>query len=172
MKILIVRHGNAEERENWNAIGKSDFLRPLTKKGLYRFAETVKGLSHFVDHIDYIYSSQLTRAVQTMDILQGYYHQATHEIIKELNPGEGYKKMEKLLSIHKNSDVIALVGHQPELSLMCSHFISSDESTGIRFKKGGIALINYENGHGELQWLLTQKQLSYLSEFEEKEELK
>ena len=36
MMLLLIRHGPAGDREAWRALGKDDFLRPLTADGRAR----------------------------------------------------------------------------------------------------------------------------------------
>jgi phosphohistidine phosphatase len=170
MDILLIRHAHAEEREDWNDLGKSDLLRPLTKKGIIRFAKTVKGLENFIPKIDHVYTSQYTRAVQTMEIIHGHYTKSNYSIVKELNPIEKLANLHAIIKRHADDDVIAFVGHQPDLGQLCGNLLSNSQDARIRFKKGGVALISYEEGNGQLQWLLTQRQLSYLSRYEMKEE--
>ncbi len=159
MEVLLIRHAHAEEREDWKEKGISDDLRPLTKKGIHRFVESLVGLSKYVLKIDHIYTSQLTRAVQTADILHGFYNDTEYEIIEELNPDASIEDIRAIIFDHKDTDVIAFVGHQPELGYICSDLISEVPDANIRFKKGGMALLHFENGEAYLEWLLTQRQL-------------
>jgi len=56
------------------------------------------------------------------------------------------------------------VGHYPGVGQLCSSLVSKSSNMRIRFKKGSIASIQYENGTGELQWLMNQKQLTALAQ--------
>ncbi len=163
MDILIFRHALAEDRVAWNKEGKSDALRPLCKKGIVRFAQAVQGLDKIIKSISTIYSSQYTRAVQTGEILHGHFKNSNLEIIEGLNPGYSVDSLLDILKSHKTKDVVAFVGHHPDLSRICSHLVCGHDKGKIKFGKGGVACIRYENGIGELEFLLTQKQLQGLS---------
>jgi phosphohistidine phosphatase SixA len=165
MDILLIRHSHAEERHLWNGEGKSDLLRPLSKKGIGRFAQSLKAFDRFIPELHHIYTSQLTRSVQTAEILHGYYKKSELHIIPELNPGVRSQK-EDLIGIiksHHEDSVLAFVGHQPELSEFCGKLLSCAPETRFRFKKGGVALISYMGDVGQLQWLLSQRQLTYMT---------
>jgi phosphohistidine phosphatase len=164
MALLLIRHAHAEEREVWNKNGKSDVLRPLTQKGIVRFATTVEGLSSFVKKIDFIYSSQYTRAVQTMEILHGFYNEANFEITEDLNPDGNISKLIKSLSKHTESQVVALISHEPIIGQIASELISENTRARIRLKKGGVGFISMNNQTRVLQWLMSQRQLAFFSE--------
>lgn len=163
MQLLIIRHAQAEKREDWNDLGNSDNLRPLTKKGLSRFAEAISGLNRFIPTIDHIYSSQYTRAIQTGEMLHGHYSGSNFSTLSELNPEGEYNKVFKLLGDYSDEQTVAIVGHQPDLSALTSALLGSHKDLLIRYKKGGAALISYIDGSAQLQWIMTQRQLSYLS---------
>ena len=48
MKILVVRHGPAGDREEWERTGKDDSLRPLTAKGKKEVRKAAAGLVRLV----------------------------------------------------------------------------------------------------------------------------
>ena len=163
MQLLIVRHSQAEKREDWNDIGNPDNLRPLTKRGLSRFAEATSGLDRFVEKIDHIYTSQYTRSIQTGEILHGHFTGSILTPIEELNPLADFRKIITRLKDSSPESTIALVGHQPELSSLISFLLGSEKDLLIRFKKGGASLVSLLEGSAQLQWVLTQRQLCYLS---------
>ncbi len=163
MQLLIIRHAQAEKREDWSDLGSPDSLRPLTKKGLSRFADAISGLNRFIPKIDHIYSSQFTRAMQTGEMLHGHYKGSDFSTIRELNPEGEYNKIAKMLSQYSEEQTVAIVGHQPDLSALTSSLLGSHKDLLIRYKKGGASLISYIDGSAQLQWIMTQRQLSYLS---------
>jgi phosphohistidine phosphatase len=160
MRLLLVRHGHAEERENWNDLGKSDILRPLTKKGIARFAESLEGLKLFVPVIDHIFSSQLTRAVQTAEIMANFYESGKVETIEQLNPGKSqFLVQEKFFNQFKSDDVIVIVGHQPDLSILTAQLLFQKYDHQIELKKGGVIALEKIGQKFFLNWVLTQKHL-------------
>jgi len=44
VRILVVRHGPAGDREEWERTGKDDSLRPLTPKGRKEVRKAAAGL--------------------------------------------------------------------------------------------------------------------------------
>jgi phosphohistidine phosphatase len=162
MKILIIRHAIAEKREDWNDIGRPDELRPLTKKGIIRFTQACEGLRKLIPQIDTIYSSELTRAIETTQILEKYYPTANIEITQGLNPDSPPNLAAALLSHHGPVETIAFVGHQPDLGFLLGQILNESPVPYYRFKKGGVACIETYQGMAQLQWLLTQKHLELI----------
>ena len=75
-----------KKREEWNERHRSDFFRPITKRGITRFTDVALGLSLFVPKIDLILTSHFIRAVQTAEILHAQYKDAQLRYTQELNP--------------------------------------------------------------------------------------
>lgn len=163
MLLLLVRHSQAQFKEDWNDQGYPDMLRPLTKTGISRWAEAVSGLDSFISDIDHIYSSQYTRAIQTAEILHGHYKDSKLREISALNPRSDFKGLKEYLSEHPDDSTIAVVGHGSELSGLISYLLGSNQELKIRHKKGGVALLSIQGDSVQLQWLLNQKQLCYFS---------
>ena len=69
MKLLLIRHAIAEEREDFEKTGKDDRLRPLTDEGRKKMKQAARGLKEVVPHVDLLATSPLTRAAQTGAIL-------------------------------------------------------------------------------------------------------
>ena len=67
MHCVLVRHGIAVEREEWDG---HDEERPLTERGAKRVSQVAAGLLWLDVKPTYIFSSQLVRAIETADILQ------------------------------------------------------------------------------------------------------
>ena len=68
MKLLLVRHAIAEERDDkrW----PSDADRPLTQRGMRRFRSAAAGLGTLVPEVDRLLTSPFVRAHQTATILE------------------------------------------------------------------------------------------------------
>src|SRR5687768_1700684 len=73
MRLLLVRHAIAEEREDFARTGKDDHLRPLTDEGRKKMKQAARGLRSLVPEIDLLATSPLTRAAQTGAILDSVY---------------------------------------------------------------------------------------------------
>ena len=86
MKLLVIRHGPAGDREAWATEGRDDRLRPLTPDGKKEMRQVAKGLRTLIPGIDLIATSPLVRAAQTAEIVAKQY--ATESVALEaLAPG-------------------------------------------------------------------------------------
>src|SRR3954452_17953551 len=73
MKLLLIRHAIAEEREDFGKTGKDDRLRPLTDEGRKKMKQAARGLQEIGPEIDLLATSPLTRAAQTGAIVDTVY---------------------------------------------------------------------------------------------------
>ena len=69
MKLLLVRHGIAEEAETFIAGGGSDAQRPLTEIGRKKMRKGANRLRSQIKQIDLLASSPLLRARETAEII-------------------------------------------------------------------------------------------------------
>ncbi len=165
MNLLIVRHGEAGNQEQFSRTGEDDALRPLTPRGRKRMAKAAAGLKTFVPSIDMLASSPLIRAAQTADILCHEYEIKCVEIT-ELIPTRRPQAVLKWLSHQKPRQTIVLVGHEPQLSALATWLITGLEESVLDLKKGGACWLEFEDrpspGAGRLRWLMTCAQLRSL----------
>jgi phosphohistidine phosphatase len=84
MKVLIIRHAIAEERDDFARTGKDDRLRPLTDEGRKKMKQAARGLKALVPEIDLLATSPLTRAAQTAAVLDSVYGGLSEVEIEEL----------------------------------------------------------------------------------------
>ncbi|RYZ89329.1 MAG: hypothetical protein EOP06_09490 [Proteobacteria bacterium] len=68
MELIIMRHGIAEEREEFAKKNLEDHLRPLTLKGKKRIQVISMQLREWVSEVDVIVSSPFVRARQTAEL--------------------------------------------------------------------------------------------------------
>jgi phosphohistidine phosphatase len=166
MLVYLVRHAIAVEREQFQ--GSDDSMRELTDKGMARMRQNLRGLARLKLHWDEIWSSPFLRAKQTADILAEYPgFEGRFRLIEPLRSGGDLVQVVSELQSHANLDAVALVGHEPDLGELATRLISGQTFSGVAFKKGGIACIAIETAatplRGELQWLLTPKQMRALA---------
>lgn len=166
MKIILIRHAIAEDRLVFGGQNSNDELRPLTEKGKKRMLQGSIGLSRLEPQVDYLFSSPLTRAVETAEIIAQAYPKATTSITSTLSPGGNRDQLvEQLQAIPRDANV-ALVGHEPDLSELIAWFCTGSDFSFLRLKKGAACLLECIGQPGaasaEMQWALTPKQLRSL----------
>lgn len=163
MKLLMIRHAIAEEREDFARTGKDDRLRPLTDEGRKKMTKAAKGLRKLVPEIDLLATSPLTRAAQTGAILDSVYDDLPEVEIEELGPETTPAAFLAWLRQQKDAETIAVVGHEPSISLFLSWLLTGTERHLFQFRKGGVCLLEFEGevgaGTATLLWALTPSQL-------------
>ena len=167
MKLLLIRHAIAEEPEDFARTGKDDRQRPLTDEGRKKMKQNAKGLRELVPEIDLLATSPLTRAAQTAAILDSVYGGLSEVEIEELAPEATPTELLRWLRKQK-AGTIALVGHEPSLSLILSWLLTGTERRLFSFRKGGACLLEFADepaaGTATLLWALTPGQLRDLGE--------
>jgi phosphohistidine phosphatase len=168
MKLLLIRHAIAEDRDDFARTGKDDRLRPLTDEGRKRMKQGARGLRTLVPEIDLLATSPLTRAAQTAAILDSVYGGIDEVEIEQLSPETTPDEFSRWLRRQK-SDVVAAVGHEPSLSYILGWLLTGTERKLFAFRKGGACLLELQNGEpaagsATLLWALTPAQLRTLSD--------
>jgi len=163
MRLLVVRHAIAEDREAFAQTGQPDSERPLTERGIRRMRLGAKGLRRIIDSIDLLATSPYTRAVQTAGAIEEYYTDLPVVVIEELVPDRPFSELIEWLQNQADADTIALVGHEPHLSTFVSFLLSNATESFIELKKGGVCLLEFDAqvapGAGRLRWLLPPRLL-------------
>lgn len=143
IKVLIVRHAIAEDRDDFKGLGLPDSKRPLTEDGKTEFKKVARDIRKLWPNIDLIAYSPLTRAVQTAKLLKKRFPDARELQINELKPGQSSEKLLEWLRRVGRVSTVAIVGHEPELSEHFAYFINGKTPTVYEFKKGGFALLEF-----------------------------
>jgi phosphohistidine phosphatase len=161
-ELLVVRHAIALDRLLSAEQGVDDADRPLTDEGREKMEQAVLGLVRQQKELDAIYASPLLRAQQTGDLLAKCYPDMRVKTLDTLSPEYGTREL--IRSLQKtDGNRIAVVGHEPQLSMLIASLLCEDEYAGIVLKKGGMAQLRFDDnvakGEGVLQWLMTPKQL-------------
>ena len=167
MKLLLVRHADAGDAEEFAKTGKSDDLRPLSEKGREQMAKGVPGLKTLVPNADLIVSSPYVRAVQTADLVAAEYDRTPREQSDTLEPERSPAEFEDWLKAQGGDyDVVIAVGHEPHLSTLATWLMVGSEDSAIDMKKGGAALLLFDKrpkkAAGTLRWLMGPRELSAL----------
>jgi phosphohistidine phosphatase len=167
MKLLMIRHAIAEEREDFARTGKDDSQRPLTDEGRKKMKQAAKGLRKLVPDIGLLATSPFTRAAQTAAVLDSVYDGLEEVEIEELAPEATPEDFLRWLRKQK-SKTVAVVGHEPSISLLLSWLLTGNERRLYSFRKGGACLVEFNGevaaGAATLLWALTPAQLRELAE--------
>ena len=163
MQLLVIRHGIAEDPSTVVATGQDDPGPPLSKEGKKMMKRVAAGLRELVDKVDVIGASPLLRAQQTAQIVAKAYNDLRVVTVEELLPESDPPALMSWLGQHSTVDVVAIVGHQPNLGLVVTWLMSGIKASRVALTKGGTCLLEFSSsvspGNGTLQWLLTPSQL-------------
>ena len=166
MRLLLIRHGKAGDRDEFAKTGRPDEERPLTAEGLEEMRAVARGLQVLEPRIDVIATSPLTRAVQTADGVAERYPDAARETIDALGPGARFGEFARWLSSHRNAGLVAAVGHNPHLSELAEWLGTGGDS--VDMKKGSALLLEFDDDIGEataeLVWYRKPRELIALAD--------
>jgi len=141
MKLLILRHAIAAPP---GTPGVADEERPLTPRGRKRFEKAARGLAEIMPSPDLLLTSPLPRALETAQIVGKAW--GLTPTVEPLLAGGG--RSEAVLSVFADRPkdaVVALVGHEPDVSRLLAHVVGG-LGERLAFKKGGAALLELDDG--------------------------
>ncbi len=152
MDLILIRHADAEARPSSPADG--DMGRCLTPKGVEIARLVFFRLQAAGKMPERIVSSEAVRAVQTATLLADAGGGIPRMTDPALNPGCGPDDLQRVLSANSDIKRLAVVGHQPDLSVLISHWVA-DGRLCLTMKKCACACIRLAPGkqRGELCWL-------------------
>lgn len=168
MRVLLLRHGIAEDRAAWAGGGADDATRPLTDEGRRRMKKIAAALARLEPEIGLVATSPAARAQQSAAILhaalpRGVVLAEREALAPAARPGAALK----LLQAEQKLAALALVGHEPNLSQLAALLLAGEERPLLELKKGGAALVDFPGGvaagAGTLLWLLTPAHLRRLA---------
>ena len=163
MKLVIVRHADAGDAQEFAKSGKPDNLRPLSDKGRKQMRGAAEGLRALVPKADLIATSPYTRAVQTAKIVADAYLAVEQETTATLEPDSDLDDFEAWIRDHDGLDVVIVVGHEPLLGELATWLMTGASESHVEFKKGGACLLEFADhvtkGEGTLRWLMGPKEL-------------
>lgn len=166
MRILLVRHAKAQEREVFAKSGQRDALRPLTDSGRNTARKIGRALKEVLPRIDQLVASPYARAFETAELIAKTYKRLKVQKQPLLEPGTSSAKLLHWLREQPADAIIGLVGHEPDLGEFASYLISDRASSFFLFKKGGACLVRFndkpDEGSGQLEWFLAPLHLRRL----------
>ncbi len=162
MKLFLIRHAEAIDYETESV--RTDELRFITPKGRKISSTVFKSLKDYLLDLDKVFTSPLIRAVQTAEVLAStlkYKHDV--EIANELLLNGSVAKVAQLLKRNTVFNSIALVGHEPLISLLIEG-LSDKKEPNFQFKKSGVCYIEFDpdKGNGLFQWFYDYKNSQYI----------
>lgn len=147
MIVVLVRHAHAIEAEP----GANDADRWLTGKGRKLARKAATWLSKRKRRPAAVWTSPLVRAVQTAEILASAADLTdTVTVCPELSPGRDPGDLLRVLAEYKGPSPVALVGHEPSLSLIATSLLADPSWTG--FRKAGLLAVEW-SGAGKAERL-------------------
>ena len=165
MLLLVIRHGIAAEPRSEDP--ETDARRELTKEGREKMRLGAKGLRRELDAPDVLASSPLVRARQTAEIVADAYGGIDVVIADELVPGQPAAALASWLKRHTKHDRVAVVGHDPHLSMTASWLITGSDRPILKLKKGAACLLEFTGdigaGRALLRWSLQPGQMRALA---------
>lgn len=141
MRIFIIRHAVAADR----APDVVDDERRLTERGKKRFRGAARGLARLYAPPTAMVTSPLIRARQTARIAARAWD-GMNVTRDEALAGGSVEDVLTLLARFPASAVVALVGHEPQLSELLAHLVGSNDADRLAFKKGGVAVVDLPEG--------------------------
>lgn len=155
MIVILMRHAHAIEA----ARGLPDVDRWLTGKGRRVARRVASWLARPKRRPRAIWTSPLVRAVQTAEIVAGECElESEVSVCSELAPGRDPGELLRVLAQHQGPAPLALVGHEPSLSLIATSLLSDPTWSG--FRKGGLLGVEWSgSGNAERLYVLDPAEL-------------
>jgi len=162
MKLFLIRHAEAIDYETESV--RNDELRFITPKGRKISSTAFRVLKDYLVDLDKVFTSPLIRAVQTAEVLAGtlkFKHDI--EIANELLLSSNVSRVAQLLKRNTIFSSIALVGHDPLMSMLVEG-LSDKKDLNFQFKKSAVAYIEYDadKAEGKFQWYFNPKTSEYI----------
>ncbi len=165
MRVIILRHGPAGERDaqRW----PDDDKRPLSDRGEERTLAAARGLIRIEPGLRLVVTSPLVRAEQTARILAEAASGVPCKVLEALRPAGSHRAIVEFLAALRPADnVVALVGHEPDLGRLAGVLVFGTPMA-IALKKAGACAIDFEArvklGAGSMRWMLTPRLLRRLA---------
>ena len=160
MKLLILRHAIAVPAGTPDI---DDRDRPLTPRGRKRFKKAARGLARILPKPHALFTSPLPRALETAEIAGAAWGDMTPIEDPRLAGGHSEDLLPDLAA-HGEDALVALVGHEPDVSQFLGRLVGG-AAEGLAFKKGGAALVEIDAAapaSGRLIWFLPPRLLRRL----------
>ena len=166
MELYLVRHAIAFERDP--ARWPDDGERPLSPQGEARFRIAAQGVKRIVPTVDVLLSSPFARAWRTAELLAEEAGWPPPEPVPELEADGPVSRALTALGRYSDRERVAVVGHEPNLSELAAHLLTtSQDGVAIEVRKGGAVCLGFDGtvrgGSGWLRWSVSPKILRALA---------
>jgi phosphohistidine phosphatase len=141
MRLAIIRHAVAQDRARFGRTGLPDAQRPITSQGRRRMVKVVRGLLTWVEDLDWVVSSPLTRARETADIVRAAYPDADFQVWSELSPDQPPRATLARLQKLPVAARVGLVSHAPLLPGLVAYLLTGEPRPFVEAKKGSVHLL-------------------------------
>ena len=166
MRLLVIRHGVAGDRDEFAFTGRPDAERPLTRDGRAKMKRAAAGLRLIVDELNLVATSPLVRAVQTAEIVADAFGGMELTIIDQLAPERAPDDLLPWLRSHEHDTTIAAVGHDPHVGFLVGWLLTGRHENFMEMKKGAAVMLEFEDsptaGTARLLWSLAPGHLRKL----------
>jgi phosphohistidine phosphatase len=164
VRLLVVRHAIAEDREAFARSHKDDAARPLTAEGRRKMERGAAGLHELVPELELLAASPFTRAFETAEIIAKAYGGGLRvERVPALAPGGGVGRVVEWLASLRTAGTVAAVGHEPDLSQLVCALLAGSDGPFLELRKGAACLLEFPGpvakSGATLDWFLGPKHL-------------
>ena len=160
MDLFVLRHGKSGEAPD----DGDDAMRELTPVGRKEIRDIARWMRKAKFRFNAIATSPLMRAHETAGIIARILDRKDRLVVwEELAPGGDLDTVCYHAAQFGNNANVLVVGHEPGVSALLGRITSRDGTASVIMAKGSLARIrNFSFDHepsGDLQWLLTPKQI-------------
>jgi phosphohistidine phosphatase len=162
--LFLVRHGPSEGRDplKW----PDDEDRPLSAEGVKETRRAARGFARLGGSISQVISSPARRARETAEIFRTALDDPKAlELWEQLAPDSpSAPVLGRVGRLGRRAEGVVLVGHEPVMSELVGLALTGEAISLVHFARAGAAAISFPGsiapGAGQLEWLLTRRQLS------------
>ena len=168
MRLVLICQARAVERDP--LAYPDDRARPLCTRGRREHSVMAEALARMELGITHLLSSPVARARETAEITAEALGFPTGGIgyCEELSDRGAAPALLARLRQLPTGATVALVGHEPNLSVFAAEMLHPDSAVLIDLKKSGILGLDFEGhpepGRGELKFMLTPRTILPLME--------
>lgn len=167
LRVVLIRHGIAEQRRTDGRRRKPDAQRELTRGGRRKMRRAAKGLVRLVPKLDAMATSTLVRAIETGEIIADRYESPPRPVrlagLSPRKPSGPAMEWLREQAVRTSGGTVAIVGHEPHLGEFVSWALTGLHDSFITLKKGSACVIEFAHevkpARAKLVWVMKASQL-------------